>query len=122
VEPASLPALAPHRTLGAARKAARLRYLASHWRARAAAVLPGARFYTAGDPSLGLGLTVVELPGMDPREVQRRLRQRDRILVQAMAGNARAPEIRGVRVSPNVYTTPAELDRFVAALARVAAG
>jgi selenocysteine lyase/cysteine desulfurase len=122
VEPASLPALALHRTLGAARKAARLRYLASYWRTRAAAALPSARFYTSDDPSMSLGLTVMELPGMDPQEIQKRLRQRDRILVQAMAGNARAPEIRGVRVSPNVYTTPAELDRFVAALARVAAG
>jgi selenocysteine lyase/cysteine desulfurase len=122
VEPASLPALALHRTLGAARKAARLRYLSSYWRARAAAALPSARFYTADDPSLGLGLTVIELPGMDPQEIQKRLRQRDRILVQAFAGNARAPEIRGVRVSPNVYTTPAELDRLVAALARVATG
>jgi selenocysteine lyase/cysteine desulfurase len=34
-----------------------------------------------------------------------------------MKGNRRAPEIRGLRVSPNVYTTPAELDRFVAAVA-----
>ena len=122
VEPAALPALALHRTLGAGRKAARLRYLSSHLRTRIAAALPNARFYTGDDPSLGLGLTVIELPGMDPQEIQKRLRQRDRILVQAMAGNARAPEIRGVRVSPNVYTTPAELDRFVAALARVAAG
>ena len=60
---------------------------------------------------------------MDPQEIlEAAPAPRDRILVQALADDARAPEIRGVRVSPNVYTTPAELDRFVAALARVTAG
>jgi selenocysteine lyase/cysteine desulfurase len=33
-----------------------------------------------------------------------------------MVGIRSAPEIRGLRVSPNVYSTPAELDRLVAAL------
>jgi selenocysteine lyase/cysteine desulfurase len=66
---------------------------------------------------MSLGLTTVELPGVDAKALQQRLRQRHRILVQAMSGNARAPGIRGMRVSPNVYTTPAELDRFVTARA-----
>jgi selenocysteine lyase/cysteine desulfurase len=63
-----------------------------------------------------MGLTTVELPGVDAAMVQKRLRERDRILVQAFVDNARAPHIRGLRVSPNVYTTPAELSRFVDAL------
>jgi selenocysteine lyase/cysteine desulfurase len=66
---------------------------------------------------MSLGLTSVELPGTDAKALQQRLRRRHGILVQAMSGNARAPGIRSLRVSPNVYTTPAELDRFVAALA-----
>jgi selenocysteine lyase/cysteine desulfurase len=115
INPAALPALALHRSLGAARKAARLRHLADHWRTRAARALPGARYYA--EPAMALGLTTVELPGADPAVLQKRLRARDRILVQAMVGNARAPHVRGLRVSPNVYTTPAELDRFVDALA-----
>lgn len=49
------------------------------------------------------------------------LRSRHGILVQAMAndeyGGRRRPEISGIRVSPNVFTTPAELDRFARALA-----
>ena len=36
-----------------------------------------------------------------------------------MGGNARTPEIRGIRVTPNVYTSLAELDRFVTAMARL---
>lgn len=111
---AALPALALHRLLGPVRKAARLRYLAEHWRTRAARALPQAHFYAALDMSLGL--TTVELPGIDVLAVQKRLRERDRILVQAFVDNARAPNIHGLRVSPNVYTTPTELTRFVDAL------
>jgi selenocysteine lyase/cysteine desulfurase len=117
VAPAGLPALALHRSIGTARKAARLRYLTTYWRTRVAAAVPGARFYTTEADSMSCGLCTVELPGVDAKALQQRLRERDHILVQAMGGNRRAPEIRGLRVSPNVYTTPAELDRFVAAVA-----
>lgn len=121
VEPAMLPALALQKSLGAGRKAARLRYLTSYWRNKAAAAFPQARFYSGADPAMGCGLCTIELPGIDSSALKQRLRDQDRILVQSMAGNARAPEIRGIRVSPNVYTTPAELDQLVAALARAAA-
>ena len=126
VDAAALPALALHRSLGAARKAARLRHLTSYWRTLAEAALPQARFYTIADPAMSIGLCTIEIPGADPVLVQKRLRQRHRILVQAMADGpydgARRPEIRGLRVSPNVYTSPAELDRFVAALTDSARG
>lgn len=117
---AALPALALHRSLGAARKAARLRALHAHLRERLSRALPSARFYTTADPAMSLGLTTIELPGRDPTAVQRRLRERHRILVQAMTDIRSAPGIRGLRVSPNVYTTPAELDRCVAALVAAA--
>lgn len=116
VEPAVLPALALHRSLGAARKGARVRHLTSLWRARAAAMLPQARFYTNDRLEMSYGLCTVEIPGVDAGALKKRLRAHDRILVQSMSGNARTPDIRGIRVSPNVFTTPAELDRFVTAL------
>ena len=122
VAAAVAPALALHASLGPARKAARLRYLGDRCRTRLAAALPQARFYTAADPAMSCGLTTVEIPGADPKALQQRLRERDRILVQAMTDNARAPEIRGLRVSPNVYTTPEELDRFVAAMVATVKG
>lgn len=115
VEPAVLPAIALHRTLGAARKAARLRYLSAYWRTRAAATLADSRFYTSDAAEASVGICTIEVPGIDPNALQRRLRTRG-VLVQSMAGNTRAPEIRGIRVTPNVFTTPAELDRFVTAL------
>ena len=120
VGPAVLPALALQRSLGATHKAARLHYLTAYWRERAAAALPHARFYTTADPTMSCGLCTIELPGLDAGSIQQRLRNERSILVQAMNGNPRAPEILGIRVSPNVYTTPAELDRFVDALVAVA--
>lgn len=116
IEPAALPALSLQQSLGASRKAARLRYLASYLRTRAAAALPNSRFYTAADPAMSIGLTSIEIPSLDPDAVQKHLRARNNILIQSMAGNARAPEIRCLRISPNVYTTPVELDRLIAAL------
>jgi len=122
VNPGALPALALHATIGAARKAARLRYLGRYWRTRVAGAIPGAKFYAGDGEEMTTGLALVELPGVDPAPIQKRLFEHDRILVQAMSGE-RAPEIRGIRVTPNVYNTPAELDRFVAALvAAVKAG
>lgn len=118
IEPAALPAIALHRSLGAARKLARLRHLSEHLRMRVSAAFPSARFYTV-DTAMSAGLNTFELPGVDMNVVQKQLRERHSILSQAMTDNPRAPEIRGLRVSPNVYTSPAELDRFVIALSSV---
>jgi selenocysteine lyase/cysteine desulfurase len=122
VGPAALPALAVHHSLGAARKAARLRYLAQHVRTSIARAVPDARFYTIDDPQMSVGLSTFDVPGVDADTLQQRLRERHAILVQSMAGNARAPEIRGVRVSPNVYSAPEEIDRLAEALAREVSG
>ncbi len=116
IEPAALPALALHRSLGAARKAARLRFLSAHLRARITTEIPAARFYTTADPAMSIGLTTLEIPGVESDSIQDRLRQQHKILIQSMAGNKRDPQIRGIRVSPNVYTTPAELNRLVTSL------
>ena len=75
-----------------------------------------ARFYTTADFAMSVGITTLELPGVHSDALQKRLRKRHRILTQSMDGNKRAPEIRGLRITPNVYTTPAELDRLVASL------
>ncbi len=120
INPAMIPALEVHQALGPGRKSARLRYLTRHLRTRVSAALPTARFYTKDDPAMSVGLTTIELAGHDPQELQTRLLAQHRILVQAMTGIRSAPEVRGLRVSPIIYTTPTELDRFVETLARVA--
>lgn len=116
LEPAAFPALSLHRSLGAARKAARLRYLSSYLRKRIAATLPDTRFSTVADPAMSIGITTIELHGVPSDGLQKRLRERYKILTQSMADNTRTPEIQGLRITPNVYTTPAELDRLIAGL------
>ncbi|MEO8189544.1 MAG: aminotransferase class V-fold PLP-dependent enzyme [Acidobacteriota bacterium] len=116
LEPAALPALSLHRSLGAARKAARLRYLSAYLRKRIVATLPDTRFSTLADPAMSIGITTIELPGVPSDGLQKRLRERHKVLTQSMTDNTRAPEIQGLRITPNVYTTPAELDRLIAGL------
>ena len=111
---ASLPALALHSELGATRKAARLGYLADRLRSKLREGLSGLRFYAARD--MTLGLTTFEVDGADSSKLQESLRKNHGILVQAMTGIRSDPRIKGIRVSPNVYATPAEIDRFVNAL------
>jgi selenocysteine lyase/cysteine desulfurase len=68
---------------------------------------------------MALGLTTFEIPGVDPRKVQAGLRSKHGILVQAMTDIRSDPRIKGIRVSPNVYTSPAEIRRFAIALKTV---
>ena len=110
------PALALHRSLGAARKAARLRYLSSYLRKGLSAAVPDVRFYTDADPMSHIGITTFEIAGVDSDRLQKLLFGTHKILTQSMAGDSRTPEIRGLRVTPNIYTFLAELDRLTQAL------
>lgn len=115
---AALPALALHEHLGETRKAERLQYLRTHWLERARAALPGLSTYTTDGAGMSGGLTTIEIPGADHDALQKALRANG-FLVQAMLGGERRPEINGIRVTPNVYTSLAEIDRFVDALIRL---
>ena len=116
VNAASIPALALHTSLGASRKAARLKYLSSYIRGRIERAFPDARFYASHESSGTL--THIEFPGADPIAIQKRLRDRHGILIQGMGGIRSDPALRAVRVSPNVFTSIAEIDRFVVAASK----
>ena len=118
IGPAIGRALAVHESVGAARKAARLRYLNRHWRRRVTEAFRGVRFLTSDEEHMSCGICTLSLPGADHAALQQRLLKEKGVLVQAME-SPHAPEISGLRVTPNVYTSPAELDRFVGALGEV---
>ncbi|AHG89660.1 aminotransferase class V [Gemmatirosa kalamazoonensis] len=108
-----------HETLGAARKEARLRFLTRTWADRLAKV-PKVRFSTSfASPEMSCGLASFSLDGVDDDALQRFLRDRLGILVQSIRYDRAS--FRGVRVTPNVYTSPADLDAFCDAVERVAA-
>ena len=110
-------ALAFHNGIGAKRKEERLRYLTRYWTSRIAK-LSNVSFLTSPSPEMSCTLATFEIAAVDPHKLAAYL-GRNMIAVQAMH-NPRAPEIKGVRVTPNVYTTLDELDRFCDLIEKVA--
>lgn len=108
-------ALTFHEAIGAERKAARLRYLRDRWMERVEG-MPGVRLYTSRDPAMGCAISTVGLDGVETPALAEHLWKSHRIFVTSILHD----EFDGIRVTPNVYTTLEELDRFAAALVRVA--
>src|SRR5467141_822349 len=100
-------ALSFHEGIGAERKAARLRYLFQRW-ARRLEHLPRIRILTPYDPAQSCGLASVTIEGMDPNKLVAYLWDKHRIIVTPIVHK----EFACVRVTPNVYTTATEMDRF----------
>jgi isopenicillin-N epimerase len=112
-------ALVFHDSIGAKRKEERLRYLTRYWASRIEK-LPNARFFTSFAPEMSCALATFEIDGIDSQRLVRHLSQKHMIAVQRMSSPTRAPEIRGIRVSPSVQTTLGELDYFCDAVEKVA--
>lgn len=105
-----------HRTLQPARKQARLRYLREHWVKRLVDRHPDkVTLHTSRAPGMACGIALVEIVGVEPGPLCRWLFEEHRIIVAAI-GRDESP---GVRVSPSVYTTLEELDRFCRAMEHV---
>jgi len=100
-------ALTFHDALGAERKAARLTYLRDRWLDRVLAH-ERARVHTDRSSGASYGIATFEIAGLDPRQLCDRLWNDHRILTTAIVHD----DFRGIRVSPSVYTTLAEIDRF----------
>jgi selenocysteine lyase/cysteine desulfurase len=88
-----------------------MRYLRDYW-ARPLLEEEGIRLHTSLKPEFSCGLANVELVGMDPARLNNWLWKEHRIITVAI----KHPEFQGIRVTPSVYTTLEELDRFVEAM------
>jgi isopenicillin-N epimerase len=104
-----------HRGIGPKRKEARLRYLSRYWMEKLKD-LPNVRFHTSFDPNQSCGIATVEIVGVDPVQLGSYLFDKHRIFVTPIIHE----EFRGSRITPNVYTTLPELDRFVEVMRSVA--
>ena len=104
-------ALAFHHGVGAARKEARLRYLRDYWVHRLP-VQGRVRLRTSLKPACSCCLTTIEIDGIEPVALRDYLWAEHRIIVRPI----NHPAVRGIRVSPSLYTTLNELDRFVAVM------
>lgn len=107
-----------HESIGIARKEARLRHLQRYWTTRVRG-LPNVVMNTPGDPRRSCAIANVGVATMKPGELARTLFERYRVWTVAI-DNASAG-VHGVRVTPHVYTSTAELDTLVKALKELAA-
>jgi selenocysteine lyase/cysteine desulfurase len=102
-------AVAFHRGIGAERKVARLRYLRDRWAKPAIAEGKGrVRVLTPLDSPDGAGICLVSVEGMAPNDLVGWFMTKHRTVVTPI----NHPEFSGVRVTPNVYSTLDEVDRF----------
>jgi selenocysteine lyase/cysteine desulfurase len=99
-------ALAFHEGIGGKRKEARLRYLARRWMNRLKG-LPKVRFHTPLDDR-SCAVANLEIEGVAPAALADYLMKSHKIFVVPILHD----EFQGIRVTPNVYTTLGELDRF----------
>ncbi|MFA6165981.1 MAG: aminotransferase class V-fold PLP-dependent enzyme [Gemmatimonadaceae bacterium] len=109
-------AIAFHQAIGAARKEARLRYLQRYWSDQVRGQ-PKFVMNTPADPTRSCGIANVGIEGVKPADLMRVLFEKHHVWTVAIDGVG----VHGVRVTPQVYTTLAELDAFVKALIAIAA-
>jgi selenocysteine lyase/cysteine desulfurase len=108
-------ALLFHQGVGPARKEARLRFLARHWMNQLKG-LPGVSFNTSFDDRQSCALANVSVEGAEPVALCEHLFARHKIFATPIVHE----EFKGVRVTPSVYTTLKELDRFCEVMSGVA--
>jgi isopenicillin-N epimerase len=104
-------ALTFHEGIGAERKAERLRLLRDRWLKRVDGQ-PRVRVYTSYDPAQSCAIGTFGIDGLEPAQIVQHLWDRRRIIVTPIVH----AEWKGVRVTPNVYTTLDEVDLFAEAV------
>jgi selenocysteine lyase/cysteine desulfurase len=102
-----------HEGIGSERKTARLRYLFQRW-AKRLENQKGVKILTPFDPRQSGGLATFSIDGLDPNQLGSHLYEKYRIISTPIVHE----EFRGLRVTPNVYTTLQEIDTFAEAVER----
>jgi len=104
-------ALLFHQAIGAKRKEERLRYLTTYWMDR---LRPHGRisFNTPDDPRYYCAIGNFSIDGADPASVTEYLMHRHRIIATPVVH----AEFSGVRITPNIFTSVEQLDRFCEAI------
>jgi len=96
-----------HNAIGGKRKEERLRYLSRYWMNKLKGV-PKVGFNTSFDPKQSCAIANFKVDGVDPTELGTYLMLKHKIFTTPIVHD----EFTGVRITPNVYTTLWELDRF----------
>lgn len=102
--------------IGIKRKEERLRYLQQYWTSKVRG-LSGIVLNTPSDPKRSCAIANVGIAGMDPATMAKRLLEEHKIYTVAID----TANVRGCRITPNLFTTLEELDALVSALKKLAA-
>lgn len=97
--------------IGPARKEARLRYLQHYWTSKVRD-LPHIDLNTPADSARACGIANVGIKGMKPADLAKTLLEKYKIFTVAID----YANVHGCRITPNIYTSLEELDKFVEAL------
>jgi selenocysteine lyase/cysteine desulfurase len=97
--------------IGAERKEARMYFLQNYWTSKVRN-LPKIIINTPADASRSCGIANVGIEGISPSDLANRLMTEHKVFTVAID----YANVRGCRITPNVYTTTKELDQFVLAL------
>lgn len=114
---AVLDAIRQLREIGLGKKQERLRWLQQYWTGKVRE-LPRVRVLTPTAPQRTCAIATFGIEGMAPKDVATALLERHRIFTVAI--DRREAGVRGVRVTPHLYTTTDELDALVAAIRELA--
>ena len=96
-----------HNAIGGKRKEERLRYLSRYWMNNLKAI-PKVGFNTSFDPKQSCAIANFKIDGIDPVALGGYLMSKHKIFTTPIVHD----EFSGIRITPNVYTTLCELDRF----------
>lgn len=108
-------ALKYHNQIGARRKEDRLRFLQRYWSDKLRTV-KGIQLNTPTEPFRSCGIGNAGIPKMEPELLAQALLEEFGIFTVAI----NSAHVKGCRITPNVFTTTAELDHFVYAMKTLA--
>ena len=106
-----------HEKIGIKRKEDRLRFLQTYWTGKAKKIKK-VYINTPADPARSCGIANVGIEGVKPADLSKILLEKYKVWTVAID----TANVHGVRITPHVYTTTAELDLFLKALAEIAQG
>jgi selenocysteine lyase/cysteine desulfurase len=108
-------AVALHESIGVKRKEARMRYLQQYWTTKVRGT-KNIVVNTPAESSRAAGIANVGVTTMPPAMLAKTLLEKHRIWTVAIDREG----VQGVRITPHLYTSPAELDVLVGALRAIA--
>jgi selenocysteine lyase/cysteine desulfurase len=116
IEQAANKAIEFYDMIGGKRKEQRLFYLKNYWMEKVKDI-PNLTFGTSMKPGFGCAIGLVNIEGKSPAEFESFLGDRFRVHVVHITW----ANIKGIRITPNVYTTTKDLDVLVAGIKAFAA-